>query len=291
MSEKKIKILFPVDFSEQMEKAFPTAQYLARVYDATILLLHVLEAPSGPMKIFNNFDEGAARKKAHELMEKLIETADGGIEFEKMVKVGKPYRKILEAANEMNVNAIVMGTHGAAGVQELFAGTNTARVTQMAPCPVISIRSKPDHLGFNKILLPLDLTKETGEKLKLGIEFAQNFDASLVVLSILPSNDEDAKIRMQKRMKMAVEHIQKHQVKVESAMVHVKGAVSDFVINYAHEVSADLICIMTQQEKALRETLLGAEANHVVNHSDIPVMSIRPEKEYKSAHYSDAHFG
>lgn len=290
MSEK-IKILFPVDFSEQMEKSFPTAQYLAKVYDAEIHLLHVLEAPSGPMKIFNNFDEASARKKAAELMDKMIESVDGGIGFVKIVKIGKPYRKILEAANELSVNAIVMGTHGAAGVQELFAGTNTARVTQMAPCPVISIRVKPGHLGFNKILLPLDLTRETGEKLKLGIEFAQNFDASLVVLSMLPSNDEEAKGRMQKRMKMAVEHIRSHNVPVESTMVHAKGDVADFVIKYAHEVSADLICIMTQQERALRETLLGANASHVVNHSDIPVISIRPEKEYRDRQFSDAHFG
>lgn len=294
MSENKerVKLLVPVDFSDLTEKVLPTAQYLSRVYDAEVHLLHVIEVVQGPLKVFSNFDEEEARKKALELMDGVIQLfSDGKTEFRKMVKIGKPYRKVLEAASEINANAIVMGTHGASGMRELMVGTNTARVIRQAKCPVLSMSRTPDKIGFQKILLPIDLTRESGEKLKLGIEFAQNFGAELVLLTMLASNKEEDKKVMRKRMAMAISHIKEHNVPVESMTLLSKGNRADQVIEYAHEVGADLICIMTQQELEFKETLLGSHASHVVNHSDVPVFSIRPVKEYRERQFSDAHFG
>lgn len=293
MSEKKerIKLLVPVDFSDLTEKVLPTAQYLARVYDAEVHLLHVLEVVSGPLKVFSNFDEDEARKKALELMDEVIANAEGGTDFRKIVKTGKPYRKILEAASEINANAIVMGTHGASGVRELMVGTNASRVIRAAKCPVMTMSAKPAHTGFKKILLPIDLSRETGEKLKLGIEFAQNFGAELVLLTMLVSSSEEAKKTMAKRMSMAIKFIKEHNVPVESVTLPAKSNRADQVIEYAHESGSDLICIMTQQELEFKETLLGSHASHVVNHSDVPVFSIRPTKEYRDRQFSDAHFG
>lgn len=281
----------PVDFSDLTEKVLPTAQYLSRIYNAEVHLLHVIEVPQGPLKVFSNFDEEKTRAKVLELMDEVIKHGEDGVEFRKIVKVGKPYRKILEAANEINSNAIVMGTHGASGVRELMVGTNTARVIRQAKCPVLSMSRKPDQVGFKKILLPIDLTRESGEKLKLGIEFAQNFDAQLILLTILASNKEEDKKTMRKRMAMAISHIKEHNVPVESMTLVSRGNRADQVIEYAHEVGADLICIMTQQELEFKETLLGSHASHVVNHSDVPVFSIRPVKEYRERQFSDAHFG
>lgn len=293
MSENKerVKLLVPVDFSDLTEKVLPTAQYLAQVYDAEVHLLHVLEVVQGPLKVFGNFDEDKARTKALELMDKVISETDGSTQFHKIIKMGKPYRKILEAANEINANAIVMGTHGASGMRELMVGTNAARVIRQAKCPVLTLSRKPDKVSFEKILLPIDLTRESGEKLKLGIEFAKNFGAQLILLTMLVSNNEEDKKTMRKRMAMAIKHIKEHHVPVESITLIGKGNRADQVIEYAHEVGADLICIMTQQELEFKETLLGSHASHVVNHSDVPVFSIRPVKEYRERTFSDAHFG
>jgi len=292
MSDKeKIKLLFPVDFSEHTDNCLPTAEYLAKIYDAEIHLLHVLEAPAGPMKLFSNYDLDDARKKALGMMEKIVEGSDPSIEFRKVVKEGRPYRKIREAATEMNVNAIIMGTHGANGVRELMVGTNAARVVRTANCPVITIRKKPEDKGFSSILLPLDLTKETGEKLKLGIEFAQNFGAKLTLLSVLEHDDEESRARMKKRMKMAQNHVLKHNVDVETSTLVAKGNIADTVIKHAQDSGIDLICIMTQQELDFKETFLGSNATHIVNHSEIPVVCIKPEREYAETRYAGSHFG
>ena len=63
------------------------------------------------------------------------------------------------------------------------------------------------------------------------------------------------------------------------------------VLDFGKQTKADLILIMTQQEKKLKETLLGAYAAHIVNRSEVAVLSIKPVKEYKSSSFEGAHFG
>lgn len=291
MSEKVIKLLVPVDFSGEAEKAYPVALFMARLYKAEVHLLHVLEVPAGIAKLFSNTDENAARKEVSKRLDEVIASLPSDVIFRKMIKLGRPTAKILEAAVELDANCIIMGTNGASGIQEMVSGSNTSKVIKHAPCPVISLRNQPGEVLFNKILLPIDLTKETGEKLKLGIEFAKTFNAELTLLTILENNDEESKQRLNKRLKMALDLVRKQKVSVESSTLILKGDISKQVIQFAEEIGADLIAIMTQQELAFRETLLGSNASHLVNHSPIPVLSIRPEKEYREVRFESAIFG
>lgn len=291
---QKIKVLFPIDFEDTSLKAYPTAEFLAKVYDAEIFLIHVLEPPAAAARLFSSFDEAEARKQTTAAMDKFIkEKGDPSIIYNKMIKIGKPWKCITEAATELSANIIIMGTHGASGLGEIFAGTNAARVISTAPCPVITMQLQGTKPGFSKILLPIDLSRETGEKLELGVEFAKNFSADLVVVSILKGKGERDKERLQSRMAKAVAHIKKNGVNVDSAMLQSKGDASSSVLDYAAGAGVDLIMIMTQQESVggLRSTVFGTESVHVVNHSKIPVLSIKPKREYKSAQLSGSHFG
>ena len=290
MSQKKTKLLFPTDFSEYSLNAFGLAKYLASVYEAEFYILHVIEAPS---KIFSGFDMDAAKKKTNEMLEAFINKHDDDdrIIFNKMVKVGKPFRKVVEAADEIGANAIIMGTHGLSGVREVFAGSNASRVIRTAPCPVFTIREKPDHFAFRKILLPLDLTRETGEKIRFGVEFAEIFGSELVLMSVLNSEDQEVHKRLKGRLEKAVDHCRQRGVSVSSSMVVSKDNVGDVVMKYGEEINADLVCIMTQQEKNFKETVLGTNAAHIVNNSNIPVMAIKPVKEYHESNIAGAHFG
>jgi len=268
------------------------AQYVAKTYDAEIYMVHVLEAPTGPLRIISGFDEQAARKKALQMMDEFIKAyGDDSIVYNKIIKVGKPWKTIVDAAIELSVNAIVMGTHGSSGVQEVFVGTNAGRVIEHAPCPVITLHHKQEKPKFSKLIVPLDLTIETGEKMELSIEFAQNFGASIYILGLIDGKNAEDRQKMQKRIDLAVAHVKKHEIPVESNMLEAKAKVADQLISYAKGVGADLIVIMSQQMQTnLKEQILGTDAVHVVNHSDIPVFSIKPKREYRTAQFASAHF-
>jgi nucleotide-binding universal stress UspA family protein len=108
----------------------------------------------------------------------------------------------------------------------------------------------------------------------------------------LKGKGERDKERLQNRMAKAVAHIRKNGVNVDSAMLVAKGDVSKVVLDYATEAGIDLIMIMTQQQGAsnLRTSVFGTDAVHVVNHSKIPVLSIKPKREYRSSDLGVGHF-
>jgi nucleotide-binding universal stress UspA family protein len=145
---QKIKVLFPTDFSENSDLAFPTAEYLAKIYDAEIFILHVLEPPAAALRLFSKFDEADARKEVNAVLDKFIkEKSDPSIVYNKLIKSGKPWKAIIEAATELSANIIIMGTHGAEGLEEIFAGTNAARVIKTAPCPVLTMKETRPNPG------------------------------------------------------------------------------------------------------------------------------------------------
>jgi nucleotide-binding universal stress UspA family protein len=93
-------------------------------------------------------------------------------------------------------------------------------------------------------------------------------------------------------MDKAVAHIRKHGVKVDATMLVSKGDISKVVLDFAVEAGVDLVMIMTQQESDSRmlNNFFGTDSVHVVNHSAIPVLSIKPKREYKERHFQGSHF-
>ncbi len=291
MPEVSKKIIFPTDFSQFADLAFSKAKELALTFDAELFILHSIEAPSGLAKMFSSFDEKEARKEADKMLNDFIRrhSHDGKIKFNKLIKVGTPYKTIADAAGEITAWMVVMGTHGASGFQE-FVGSNASRVIRIAPCPVMTIRRADENIGFSKIVLPLDLTQETGEKVSWGINLALKFKAELFPLSILQTDDEEVKKKLKGRLEKADAYIKKQGVISNPSMIVSDKDLPDAVLDYTEQVKGDMIVIMSQQEKKLREQLLGAYAAHIVNKSQVAVFSINPTKEYKESSYAGAHF-
>ena len=292
MSQKR-KILFPTDFSVFAERARAVALHLAELWEAELYLIHAIEPPTGLAKMWSTQDEDDIRKKANEKLDEEIKKYDNPkIVFGKLVKIGKPYKAIVEAANELSPDMIIMGTQGAEGHRGPFLGSNANYVIKHAPCPVMSIREKPDHIEFTKILLPLDLTKETGEKVAWGIEFAKIFNSELVLFSVLQTTDEAAISKLKGRLNKALEYIHSKGIKnVHTEMVGMSDSVAHTTLDYCIANDVDLICVMTQQEEAnLADRLVGTNADSMANHARIPIMSIRPVKQYHSQKWISSHF-
>ena len=77
---------------------------------------------------------------------------------------------------------IVMVTHGASGIGNLskfVLGSNAYPVVHGAHCTVVTSRERTDSLQFKTYVLPLEITKETSQKVELAIEWANRFDATI----------------------------------------------------------------------------------------------------------------
>jgi universal stress protein A len=141
------KILVPIDFSPPSKNGFKYALRFAEEFGAELTLLYVLEPQSvtGYMAIpeataFVESDIVAAGKNLRSL---IASVRNGKIERPHWkVRAGLPSHEIVEAAKEMDVDLIVIATHGYTGWKHFCIGSTAERVVRAAPCPVLVVREK-----------------------------------------------------------------------------------------------------------------------------------------------------
>lgn len=283
MSFQLQKILVPFDFSETGMLALEHAGHMASLAKADIEILHVLpiseyhfEIPEPTLHI-KNYDH------VNSIVEdRLNEAVDGllrrfGVKAKSFSARGSVAREVVEQVKENNIDLVIMGTHGAKGFEELFLGSNAHKVVNISPCPVITVQTHATRIGFTNIVIPIDRTAHSREKVDIAIRFAILYDAKLHILGLLESDEEREYDKLQiilDQVQHAIEHAKlrfsRHTVKGDNLAIE--------AMRYGPEVNADLIMIMTDHESAITGVFLGAWAKQIVNHSRIPVMSIKPRK-------------
>lgn len=128
-------ILMAYDFSNDSEVALTFALMLAEEYQSELHLMHVIPSKTTQPGTFAEFEE-----TARQLQEAIPEEAKLWCPLKTVVRAGKPYREILEYADEQNIDLICMGVRGAGfGMQSLF-GSNVDRVLRQSSCPVLIAR-------------------------------------------------------------------------------------------------------------------------------------------------------
>lgn len=279
------RILVPTDFSELSLDALDGAAFIAKSTGAEITLLHVFENSSFNSSIEKalSFNRNRDTLLQTAVDEKLAEIADNitrktGVNVQTMKTSGRIHHEIAEVAKKVHADIIVMGTHGVSGFDKFLLGTNANRVLSASESPVITFTENPQNEGLNKILLPLDLTSETREKVGKAIELAKIFNATIDVISVLDTDDEFIVNKLTRQIKQVEQYISESGVKCSAAMIQGSN-IAKAVVDYAVKHKADLIMIMTQEEKGLADLFLGSSAQKMINNSPIPVLSIRPSKK------------
>jgi nucleotide-binding universal stress UspA family protein len=200
---------------------------------------------------------------------------ESGLTFHTRIEKGKIYECVAKIAEEMNAAFVIMGTLGESTLRKKFIGSNAVRVINEAPCPVITIKGKEHREGCKTIVLPLDLSKETKEKVDKCIEIAKFFNSEVKVVTVVNTKDEFLLNKLERQMKQVVDFIQEAKIKCSSNFLEDSG-IAERIIEFAEGVKADLIMIMTQQELVWTEYFIGTESQKIINQSEIPVCSIRP---------------
>ncbi len=141
------KILVPIDFSDTSLIALEYATQMAKLYKAGLTLVHVFEGLtySIDLPVTVAFLKGSPESK-NILEEQLAGIAlkvhnETGVIVNTILVGGKAHIQINALAKEKQIDLIIMGTHGASGVQEFFLGSNAYRVVSQAHCPVLTVQN------------------------------------------------------------------------------------------------------------------------------------------------------
>lgn len=281
------KILIPIDFQEQSLLALEQSYNLARLTDAEIILLYVHEQSGIFAGIFSNDQHNEILSKIDERLAELAgkSSITSGLTITYRIEKGRIYSKIIDVAKEIKASYIVLGTHSSEENEqhEKRVGANTSRVIRSATCPVITINAKQLFHGCRNILLPLDLTKETRQKVTRGIEIAKVYGAGIKVVSALwTKNDPAITGRLYQQGEQVTDFISKAGITCTFEIIESHGGEKTLVpsiLSYAEQQGdIDLIIILTQQEIGMVEYFVGSHAQEFIRLSDIPVMSIIPKE-------------
>jgi nucleotide-binding universal stress UspA family protein len=283
-----MQILVPVDFEPQSLIALEQSYNLARLLPAEIVLLYVYDPPAGIRSLFGASHDEDIREKLKERLDGLsakvrVETA---LQVSTILETGQVYSKIMETADKIQAQFIIMGTHSQPelpGNKAGVLGANSSRVLRSTKCPVVTVNARHHFNGCRSILLPLDLTAESRQKVTWGIRIAKIYGSGIkVVYGIWSKNDPEIRGRLKFLAGQVKQFIGQEGIRCTAEIIEDvdnEKALIPAVLNYAEEQGdIDLVMIMTQQEAGVIEFFVGSRAQEFVRLSPIPVMSIAPKE-------------
>jgi len=260
---KKVLIV-PHDFTEVADAALKHAIVTAEVVDAEVHLLHVVEKKG---------DISSAKNK----FEKLISSFPNpkNINLIPHTRVGNIFDDIGDFASELRAELIFMGTHGAHGWQHV-RGSHALKVITQSAVPFIVVQN--DNIatdGYDDIVVPLDLHKETKQKLTVVANMAKYFNSRVHVI-IPDEKDEYLLHTVKANIIFANKFFAERNISVTTEVAPAKDFDNE-VIKHAQKIGADLIAIMNIQKNQVLGTF-GAkhEQNMLTNDAGIPVLIVNP---------------
>lgn len=259
-------IVVPIDFSPLSLNGLKLAILVANKYKAGICMVHV-QTTTAIAQIKEKFED-----IVHKYDKRL---KYGKLEF--VIRKGKIYKEVSNQAKYLDAGMIVSSTHGVSGFEEFFIGSNAYKIASLAPCPVLTIRRNTCPSKFERIVVPIDTSKTTRQKLNIAVEFAQIFNSQIHILAVASDKSKENKATIKSYLKQVEEYLKSKDVPYE-IQEELGGNVASVTMNYAKGVNADLIVIMTEQEETFSNVLMGPYAQQMVNHSPIPVLCVHPRE-------------
>lgn len=143
------KLLVPTDLGEYSQFAFKYAVALAEAFAAKVYVLHVHEPfPQGAVfegMVYDSKLVAKAEAKARGDLDAIVaQLTAQKIQAEPVFVTGRAYIEIVRQAERLEVDLIVLATHGRRGVSHLVLGSNAEKVVRLSPCPVLTVKH-PEH--------------------------------------------------------------------------------------------------------------------------------------------------
>ena len=279
------KILVPVDFSKCSEKALHMAAQIARKNESEIILLHLIDLPSGEI----GFAEGGtptgpaaillledARQKFEKLLDKpYLE----GIKVEDYLDFNKPFEGIADYAAEKGADMIVMGSHGTGNTSGFFVGSNTEQVVRHSKIPVLVIKKFVQDFNPGTIVFASDFKERCHKCFKTLIRFTKMFDSDIHLLRVntpmkfISTHESESLIN-----DFMKQHIEDYPAEKMHPAVYDDYSVQEGIFHFSDKVSADMIALSTHGRQGLWHFLQDSIAEDVVNKANINILTFRIEK-------------
>ncbi|WP_281636390.1 universal stress protein [Flavobacterium marginilacus] len=272
------KILIPTDFSKYADEAIEVGAQIAKKNNSEIVLIHMLELPTH----MNDAISGETsipeimlfKRKAEETLKSIKNRPYlDGIAVTEVVRLDGAYKGINNYIKQnSDFDLIVMGSHGATGLNEILVGSNTEKVVRQSEVPVLVIKNKLENFKAANIIFASDFSNEIKKPFKKVIEFAKIFEAKLNLVMICTPNSFKSTSAARKIINEFVAEFDMPEYTFET---YNESNIEKGIINYSNENNGDIIAFCTHGRTALNHFFTGSISEDLVNHSQKPVLTFR----------------
>lgn len=259
-STKKNVIVVPFDFTPTTEKALQYALNITEPIDQ-VILLHIVKSAS---------EVEGMTSKLMDIINALPEESKIRVGVE--VVTGKLSEDINASAESLKADLIVMGTHGAHGMQKIW-GSNALKIVSSSHIPFMITQGKKSFEGISKIILPFSYAKETLQVAQFAASIADHYKASI---DLIGYRDKDEGLIQNMKINQTVMRrlLTDEGVDYTIGSLPGKKAYEKELIDYANEKGADLIAAAYFNESIF--TVIGNSflQDLIENKFDIPILTI-----------------
>jgi len=287
------RILCPTDLTAGSDEALRYALALARAYEAKLIAYHCEPTGNAVELVQSEIKESFEKS----LFQYLGPAELALINWERVVERGNdPGAAIAKFAADHSVDLIVMRSrrrpHRAA-----LLGSTAESVSRSAPCPVLVMHSderdwvnKPSHeIRLKRVLVAYDFSDHAEMALNYGLSFAQEYQAELHLLHVLPPlslgepeiawyppGKDGAYHKAARRLQNAVPAEAHLWCQITHAVS--QGQPYREILKYAEKNEVDLICLGAHGAGFGMKALFGSNVDRVLRQAPCPVLVTRPLK-------------
>lgn len=276
------RIIVPIDFSESSLNALKLGIIYANSFLSDLQMVYVQDIKSRKFRVKLENEYMMAVEEFEEILSQYRKKLHLDCDFSYIIKKGRIFEEIVNQAEAFDNSMIICSATGESGFSDFIIGSNAYKIIQNTEKPVISVSSEFYIREVKTIVLPLDYSKETREKVHMTVKIAKAFNAEVHIIKVATTSNKDVHKKLDVYASQVKKVLNKHKVKYQSSLL-VGDNITNLTNDYAKTVDADLISIMTEQSKAFTNLLLGSYAQQMLNTSKIPILSITP----KQALYSE----
>lgn len=269
MDKNGYKVLVPHDFSSVADCAVNHAAKLAKSFNGEVYLLHVV----------------AKAKEVDDVQKKLNAIVDAaekkhGVNTHSIVRIGNIFEDIGDVATEIGAGYIVMGTHGAKGMQKIM-GSHALKVISHSKVPFIIVQEKgpSDTDEYDDIVVPIDYSDVTKQKLTIAGSIALHFNSRIHIFAAKES-DKFLQTKLDRELRFAKNYFTERSISYSIENAESTGGFKKQLIKYAARINADMVAIVNTREGALLPDFFGSDEQEVIaNEAEIPVLITNPTQK------------
>ena len=267
-------IAVAIDLTESASPALRYAQAMARMYNSTLVLVHVIDPlayafPNGAPSLLSANTAAAAELKRIE-----EETSALGIPVHSVIESGIVCERILQAMSEHHAELLLLGTRAKTEAGRVALGTVARQLLARSRCPIMTI--SPDALNslpwagcWRRVLAATDFSPASIRALHCAHQVALR---QLVLLHVPRGENGLEDVRCLERLRFLAPFNESHTVPVEHIVA--SGSAGKVIADYAEKFAADLVVLGSPENELAEEDFATSTVLQVISKVKCPVLCL-----------------